>query len=107
MQGEAATNSQIQFRNTEIENLRMSVPVDWVREKPSSAMRLAQFVIPNKSGENSNLTIFNKIGGTVEENLNRWAGQLQQTDGGDSKERAEFLYNVINDYIWMINIKFI
>ena len=96
VQGAAATNSQIQYRDTEIENLSMSVPVDWVREKPSSAMRLAQFVIPNKSGENSNLTIFNKIGGTVEQNLNRWAGQFQQTDGSDSKERAEFLYNEIN-----------
>tara|TARA_B100000029_G_C17596408_1_gene964314 strand:- start:3513 stop:4124 length:612 start_codon:yes stop_codon:yes gene_type:complete len=63
---------------------------NWIREKPSSSMRTAQFRLPaqTKDIEDAELAIFSGIGGSVDENLNRWFGQFQQPDGSESKSKA-------------------
>ncbi len=62
----------------------------WVQETPSLPMRIAQYALPAAGGdaEDAELTVFGGmgIGGSVEDNLARWAGQFQAPDGGPSKD---------------------
>lgn len=62
----------------------------WIQESPSSTMRLAQFRLPSpdRSIDDAELAVFSGIGGTVQDNLNRWFGQFRQADGSNSRERA-------------------
>lgn len=75
---------------TQLGGLMAVVDPNWIREPPSSSMRLAQFRLPaqEQGTEDAELAVFSGIGGTVEENLNRWFGQFKQTDGSDSKSKA-------------------
>ena len=62
----------------------------WVVETPSSSMRVAQYRIPGEAGA-AELAVFYfgpEQGGSLEANLERWAGQFEQPDGGDSLARA-------------------
>ena len=70
--------------------LAAAVDPNWIQETPSSSMRLAQFRLPAEAegAEDAELAVFSGIGGTVEDNLNRWFGQLEQPDGSDSKSKA-------------------
>lgn len=70
--------------------LQVQVPEGWIVENPSSALRLAQFVLPHspEDREDAQLVVFNRIGGNVEQNLERWYGQFTQPDQIPSRERA-------------------
>ena len=59
-------------------------------------MRIAQFRIQNDNGTEGELAVFSKIGGSIDKNLSRWAGQFQQPDGGNSKEKAEYDSQVVS-----------
>ncbi|HKY04178.1 MAG TPA: hypothetical protein VJQ56_04785, partial [Blastocatellia bacterium] len=64
-----------------------------IKEQPSSSMRVAQFRLPKAEGdqEDASLVLFyfgQGQGGTIEANLDRWVGQMQQPDGSSSKEKA-------------------
>ncbi|MEE2876343.1 MAG: hypothetical protein VX822_00985 [Candidatus Neomarinimicrobiota bacterium] len=74
----------------QIGQLEAAVDPGWIRESPSSSMRVAQFRLPTqrRGGEDAELAVFSGIGGTVEDNLNRWFGQFKQPDGTDSKSKA-------------------
>ena len=60
----------------------------WIAEPTTSAMRKAQFRLPRAEGdaEDASLIVFyfGGSGGSREANLERWAGQFEQPDGGDS-----------------------
>ena len=69
--------------------LAFDTPAGWVAKTPASSMRIAEFSLPkaDKDPEGASLVVyyFGGTGGSVEANLDRWIGQMQQPDGRDSK----------------------
>lgn len=74
------------------------IPKDWVEEKPSNTMRLAQYSLPGEAGA-AELTVFAfgpGQGGDTQANIDRWVGQFSPPDTpGESpkKEVASFEQN--------------
>jgi hypothetical protein len=73
--------------------LRYKAPDGWVTEKPTSAMRAAQYRLPKAEGdpEDASLVLYYfgaAQGGAVQANIDRWIGQMQQPDGSASKDKA-------------------
>jgi hypothetical protein len=71
---------------------RFTAQEGWITEAPSSAMRFAQYVLPAEGeGEDASVVVFYSPGGmgSVEDNLARWAGQMEQPDGSDPLAAAE------------------
>ena len=67
---------------------------DWVAEKPSSSMRVAQYKLPKVEGdrEDASLVLYYfgaTQGGTAQANIDRWISQMQQPDGSSSKDKAK------------------
>jgi hypothetical protein len=65
-------------------------PSDWTRKRPSSNMRIYQVTIPPVEGDSQpgEVAFFAPIGGSIEDNINRWIGQFSQPDGSDSKAKT-------------------
>ncbi len=65
----------------------------WVVETPASAMRVAQYRLPagGSGAGDASLVVyhFGPRAGTLEANLERWASQFEQPDGGDSAQRMQ------------------
>lgn len=66
--------------------LHFQAPAGWRVEQPKSSMRLAQFTLPKGAGdtEDAQVVIFyfgQSQGGSVQANLERWAGQMGQAGG--------------------------
>ena len=72
-------------------NLNVTIPTSWKEEAPASSMRLAQYSLPALTGdtENAELAIFDRIGGSVDQNLDRWYGQFKQPDGSASASHTQ------------------
>lgn len=75
-------------------DLQFKTPAGWVGETPTSSMRVAQYQLPAAEGdtEAASLVVFYfgaGQGGSVQANLDRWMGQLQQPNGGSSKDTAK------------------
>jgi hypothetical protein len=64
------------------DGLSSTTPADWKSEKPANQMRFAQFIIPKAKGDadNGQLIIF-KLGGTAQQNVDRWKGQFIPPEG--------------------------
>jgi len=74
--------------------LKFTTPSGWVEEKASSAMRVAQYKLPKETGdaEDASLVLYyfgQSGGGGISANLERWIGQMKQSDGSDSKDKAK------------------
>ncbi len=73
-------------------DLTYSAPAGWKVVATSSSMRVAQFALPRAAGDAADaelvLYYFGGSGGTVEANIDRWLGQMQQPDGRPSKAVA-------------------
>lgn len=73
--------------------LNFKAPDEWVSEHPASSMRLAQYRLPRAEGdaEDGSLVLFyfGGQGGSVQANLDRWIGQMDQPDGSSSRDRAK------------------
>ena len=74
--------------------IQASVPAEWQEEAPASPMRKAQYALPKAEGDTyeGELTVFYfglGQGGSVEANIDRWIGQISQTDGASSKDKAK------------------
>ena len=71
--------------------VKYDVPQDWVQEQPSSVMRVDQYRLPHKEGDDASdgeLAVFGSgIGGTADENISRWRGQFTTADGKPGAER--------------------
>jgi hypothetical protein len=80
--------------------LAYTAPPAWHTRPPASSMRVAEFVIPRSGGdaEDAELVIFyfGTGAGTVDANVNRWIGQLQQPDGSSTKDKATRSTRTIN-----------
>jgi hypothetical protein len=74
--------------------LRSKAPEGWMTEKTSSSMRVAQYKLPRVEGDkdDGSLVLYyfgSNQGGTAQANIDRWIGQMQQTDGSSSKDKAK------------------
>jgi len=75
-------------------NLSFTAPAGWVVEKTSSSMRVAQYKLPKADGdsEDGSLVVYyfgQGQGGGTQANIDRWIGQMHQSDGSESKDRAK------------------
>ena len=72
--------------------LRFTAPAEWTVQSTSSSMRVAQYALPKIAGdaEDGELVVyfFGGTGGSVDANIERWVGQMQQPDGKPSKDVA-------------------
>jgi len=66
------------------------MPEDWKEGHPASSLRIYQVNIPPAEGDSAKgeIAFFAPIGGSVEDNINRWIGQFSQPDGSDSKTKS-------------------
>ncbi len=73
--------------------LLLTPQAGWVIEKPSSAMRKAQYSLPHADTDSEDASLivyyFGGQGGSKEANLQRWAGQFEQPDGSPSEEEMQ------------------
>lgn len=73
--------------------LLWSAPGAWQSAKPSSSMRLAEYIVPAAEGQPpSIMSIFffgAQGGGGVDANIARWVGQFKQADGSSSEDAAK------------------
>lgn len=72
--------------------LAFTAPPAWTSRPPASTMRVAEFVVPKTAGdaEDADAIVYflGGSGGTVDANIDRWVGQMQQPDGSASKDKA-------------------
>lgn len=92
-------NSQISTDRIQIGSLELSVPEGWIREAPKSSMRAAQFRLPRANGdaEDAEVAVFTRIGGSVDQNIERWIGQFTQPGGGSSSGFERTKDFIVND----------
>lgn len=73
-------------------DLETHVPRNWVRQEPSSSMRLLQMVVPGEGAGDAELVVFffgPGQGGDVEANIARWRSQFSTDDGGPVEARVD------------------
>jgi hypothetical protein len=68
-----------------------SVPKEWTSQPVTSQMHLAKYEIPLAEGDTTPATfvVFNPIAGSVQDNIDRWVGFVQQPDGSQSKDKVK------------------
>jgi hypothetical protein len=80
--------------------LTFTTPPGWQTVKPASSMRVAEFTLPRASGdpEDAQLVVyyFGGQGGSVEANIDRWVGQMQQPNGTSSAGLAKRTTRKVN-----------
>lgn len=69
----------------------LTLPTAWKRNPPANQMRLAEATVPDASGDaaKSCLVVFSTAGGTVEDNLARWSGQVRDGTGQPVKSTPQ------------------
>jgi hypothetical protein len=69
--------------------LSFTVPAGWVKEQPSSSMRHSQYRLPGPdTGGDAELAVFTGIGGSVQQNVDRWINQFT-IDGKPAADTAK------------------
>jgi hypothetical protein len=80
--------------------LLFTAPKDWTVKPASTSMRVAEYVLPRVAGdaEDGELVVyfFGGTGGSVDANIERWLGQMQQPDGKASRDVAARASRVVN-----------
>lgn len=68
--------------------LSFTAPSGWKPVTTSSSMRVAQYALPRAAGDAQDAELvvyyFGGTGGSVDANIERWVGQMQQPDGRPS-----------------------
>ena len=81
-------------------SLTYNAPEAWHARPASSSMRVAEFVVPKAPGDPEDAEViiyyFGGQGGSVDANVDRWIGQMQQPDGTPSKDRATRTSSTVN-----------
>ncbi len=69
----------------------LTLPAGWKQNPPSSQMRLAEAVVADASGDPAKAcaVVFSTAGGSVEENISRWAGQVLDAEGKPAVAKTE------------------
>ena len=80
--------------------LTYSAPPAWKPVATSSSMRVAQFALPHAPDDANDAELviyyFGGSGGSVDANIQRWIGQMQQADGRPSSEVAKQSKRTVN-----------
>lgn len=81
--------------------IKWNAPAPFRAQRPSSAMRAAEYVVPEEGAgeEPATMTVFffgSGQGGTVESNVDRWVGQFQPEGGGDPRAAARITRRTVN-----------
>jgi hypothetical protein len=73
--------------------LSFTTPAGWRQSPSNSPMRVAEFTLPRAAGdaEDAQLIVyyFGGQGGSIDANIERWVGQMQQADGQPSSAVAK------------------
>jgi len=74
--------------------LTYTAPTGWVSRTPASAMRVAEWTLPNAPADTDDtlVTLYffgANMGGNAQANIDRWIGQMAQPDGASSASRAK------------------
>lgn len=78
--------------------LTFTAPDGWIQEQPASSMRHSQYRLPGpETGGDAELAIFTGIGGSVEQNVDRWINQFT-VDGQPAKDLAEVTHRDVAGY---------
>lgn len=82
------------FAGQQKSSLKFTVPAGWVEEQRSSSMRVAQYKLPKAPAdtEDASLVLYyfgQGQGGSATANVERWVGQMKQTDGNAVKDAKE------------------
>ena len=84
-----------------VAGLTFYAPAEWKAVSTSSSMRVAQFAVPRAAGDTAEgelvVYYFGGAGGSVEANIERWLGQMQQPDGKPSTVVAKRESRTINN----------
>lgn len=75
-----------------VAGIELTVPKGWARQKPKSAIRLAQMSLPGEAGP-ATLTAFcfgKGSGGSIEANMDRWVDQIGDPKDADGDSTASF-----------------
>lgn len=93
-------NGQSVISSSQQPSLKFKAPDQWISEQPSSSMRVAQYRLPRAEGdaEDGSLVLyyFSGQGGSVQANLDRWIGQMDQPDGSSSRDKAKTEQTTVN-----------
>jgi hypothetical protein len=80
--------------------LTWSAPPAWNTVPSTSSMRVAQFALPRAAGDarDAELVVyyFGRFAGSVDANIQRWIGQMQQPDGKPSSAVAKQSKRTVN-----------
>jgi hypothetical protein len=80
--------------------LTFTTPDGWRQSAGASSMRVAEFTLPRADGdaEDAQLIVyyFGGQGGSVDANIQRWVGQMQQPDGRPSSAVARKQTRTVN-----------
>lgn len=81
--------------------LHFKAPPEWIVEKPSSNMRVAEYRLPKVEADSDDgslvLYFFGaNQGGSLQANLDRWISQIEQPDGSASKAKAKLETLTVN-----------
>jgi hypothetical protein len=73
--------------------LAFTTPDGWRQSPSSSSMRVAEFTLPRADGDGEDAQLivyyFGGQGGSIDLNIQRWVGQMQQPDGRPSSAVAK------------------
>ena len=86
--------------HVEAAGLTFTAPPEWKPVATSSSMRVAQFALPHATGDAADgelvVYYFGGSGGSVEANIERWIGQMDQPDKRPSTTVAKRDVRTIN-----------
>jgi len=82
-----ATDSQV----VNALGVSLMLPAGWKQSPPSSQMRLAEATVSDTSGDPAKTcsVVFSTAGGSVEENIARWSGQVLDAEGKPAVAKSE------------------
>src|SRR6202521_2560460 len=79
--------------STAAAGLTFTAPAGWTVGRPGSPMRVAEFTLPRAAGDSEDAQLvvyyFGGRGGSVDANIQRWIGQIQQPGGKPSSAAAK------------------
>jgi hypothetical protein len=86
--------------STAAAGLTFAAPDGWTLGRPGSSMRVAEFTLPRAAGdpEDAQLVVyyFGGQGGSVDANIERWLGQIEQPDGKPTSAVAKRESRTVN-----------
>ena len=80
--------------------LTFITPDGWKSTPPASSMRIAEFTLPRAAGDGEDAQLivyyFGGSGGSVDANIQRWIGQMEQPDGKPASAVAKKESRTVN-----------